>query len=99
VRGGVSLLRALKQERLAGFESTPTDAYTQLDATLSYTQHFQRTDLDLVHHRQEPAERRDSDFDLGAQGYCPTAGPEYHRWRARGFLKRFDPPDRPAIPT
>lgn len=45
VRGGLSLLRALKQERLAAFESTPTDAYTQLDANLSYTQRFQRTDL------------------------------------------------------
>jgi iron complex outermembrane receptor protein len=45
VRGGVSLLRALKQERLAAFESTPTPAYTQLDANLSYTQRFNGTDL------------------------------------------------------
>ncbi|MET0981495.1 MAG: TonB-dependent receptor, partial [Telluria sp.] len=45
LRGGVSLLRALKQERLAAFESTPTPAYTQLDANLSYTQRFEHTDL------------------------------------------------------
>ncbi|MGX4642588.1 TonB-dependent receptor [Massilia sp. SYSU DXS3249] len=45
LRGGVSLLRALKQERLAAFESTPTPAYTQLDANLSYTQRFRHTDL------------------------------------------------------
>ena len=45
VRAGVSLLRALKQERLAAFESTPTPAYTQLDANLSYTQRFEHTDL------------------------------------------------------
>ncbi|RZA33695.1 MAG: TonB-dependent receptor, partial [Lysobacteraceae bacterium] len=45
VRGGVSVLRALKQERLASFESTPTPAYTQLDANLSYTQRFRNTDL------------------------------------------------------
>jgi iron complex outermembrane receptor protein len=45
LRGGVSLLRALKQERLAAFESTPTPAYTQLDANLSYTQRFEQTDL------------------------------------------------------
>ncbi|MFC4932815.1 TonB-dependent receptor [Massilia sp. GCM10023247] len=45
LRGGVTLLRALKQERLAAFESTPTPGYTQLDANLSYTQRFQDTDL------------------------------------------------------
>lgn len=45
LRGGVLLLRALKQERLAAFESTPTPAYTQLDANLSYTQRFEHTDL------------------------------------------------------
>ncbi|MDB5747522.1 MAG: TonB-dependent receptor [Massilia sp.] len=45
LRGGVSLLHALKQERLAAFESTPTPAYTQLDANLSYTQRFQHTDM------------------------------------------------------
>jgi iron complex outermembrane receptor protein len=38
-RGGVSLLRAQKQERLAAFETTPTPGYTQVDANLSYTQH------------------------------------------------------------
>jgi iron complex outermembrane receptor protein len=37
-RGGVSLLRAQKQDRLAAFETTPTPGYTQLDAQLSYTQ-------------------------------------------------------------
>lgn len=45
LRTGVSVLRALKQERLASFESTPTPAYTQLDANLSYTQRFRNTDL------------------------------------------------------
>lgn len=35
LRGGLSLLRALRQERLAAFETTPTEAYTQLDANLS----------------------------------------------------------------
>jgi iron complex outermembrane receptor protein len=36
-RGGVSVLRAQKQERLAAFETTPTPGYTQVDANLSYT--------------------------------------------------------------
>ena len=45
VRGGVSVLRALKQERLASFETTPTPGYTQLDANLSYTQHLRNGDL------------------------------------------------------
>ncbi|WP_151635366.1 TonB-dependent receptor [Noviherbaspirillum aerium] len=36
-RGGVSLLRALRQDRLAAFESTVTPAYTMLNADLSYT--------------------------------------------------------------
>lgn len=45
LRGGLSVLRALKQERLASFESTPTPAYTQLDANLSYTQRFKNVDL------------------------------------------------------
>ncbi len=45
LRAGVSVLRALKQGRLASFESIPTDAYTQLDAHLSYTQRFARTNL------------------------------------------------------
>lgn len=45
LRGGVSVLRALKQERLASFETTPTPGYTQLDANLSYTQHLRNADL------------------------------------------------------
>lgn len=45
LRGGLSLLRALKQERLAAFESTPTPGHTQLDANLSYTQRVGNTDL------------------------------------------------------
>lgn len=45
LRGGLSLLRALKQDRLAAFESTPTPAYTQLDANLSYVQRFRNVDL------------------------------------------------------
>ena len=39
-RSGVSVLRALRQDRLAAFETTPTPGYTQLDANLSYTQRF-----------------------------------------------------------
>jgi len=45
LRGGVSLLRAFRQERLASFETTPTPGYTQLDANLSYTQRLRNTDL------------------------------------------------------
>ncbi|HCY63314.1 MAG TPA: TonB-dependent receptor [Oxalobacteraceae bacterium] len=37
-RGGVSLLRAQRQDRLASFESAPTPGYTQVDASLSWTQ-------------------------------------------------------------
>ncbi|WP_194720528.1 TonB-dependent receptor [Noviherbaspirillum malthae] len=36
-RGGVSLLRALRQDRLAAFESTATPSYTLVNADLSYT--------------------------------------------------------------
>ncbi|RJF97582.1 TonB-dependent receptor [Noviherbaspirillum saxi] len=36
-RGGVSALHALRQDRLAAFETTETPAYTLLDANLSYT--------------------------------------------------------------
>ena len=36
--GGVKVLRAVKQDRLAGFENTVTPSYTQIDANLSYTQ-------------------------------------------------------------
>jgi len=35
---GARVLRALKQDRLAAFESSQTPSYTQLDANLSYTQ-------------------------------------------------------------
>lgn len=38
---GMRVLRALKQDRLASFESTDTPSYTQLDANLSYTQKLQ----------------------------------------------------------
>jgi iron complex outermembrane receptor protein len=44
-RGGMSLLRALRQERLASFESSPTPGYTQLDASLAYTQNLGRYDV------------------------------------------------------
>ncbi|MDB5770551.1 MAG: Zinc-regulated outer rane receptor, partial [Burkholderia sp.] len=37
-RGGLAVLRAVKQDRLAAFETTATPAYTQLDLNLSYTQ-------------------------------------------------------------
>ncbi|MBI1892239.1 MAG: TonB-dependent receptor [Burkholderiales bacterium] len=36
-RGGASLLHALRQDRLATFETSATPAYTQLDANLSWT--------------------------------------------------------------
>ncbi|MEC5218616.1 iron complex outermembrane receptor protein [Actimicrobium sp. GrIS 1.19] len=36
-RGGASLLRAERQERLASFETSDTPGYTLLDANLSYT--------------------------------------------------------------
>ena len=44
-RGGMSLLRALRQERLASFESSATPGYTQLDASLAYTQNLGRYDV------------------------------------------------------
>ncbi|MFL6710545.1 MAG: TonB-dependent receptor [Massilia sp.] len=44
-RAGISALHALRQTRLASYESTPTDAYTQLDANVSYTQRIGNTDL------------------------------------------------------
>lgn len=37
-RSGVSVLRALRQDRLAAFETAATPAYTRVDADLSYTQ-------------------------------------------------------------
>jgi iron complex outermembrane receptor protein len=45
VRGGVSMLRALRQDRLASFETAPTGAYTQVDANLSYTQKMGAVDV------------------------------------------------------
>jgi len=44
-RGGASLLRALRQDRLASFETSATPGYTQLDANLSYTQSLGRYDV------------------------------------------------------
>ena len=44
-RGGVSLLRALRQERLASFENSATSGYTQLDASMAYTQNLGRYDV------------------------------------------------------
>jgi iron complex outermembrane receptor protein len=37
-RSGMSMLHARKQDRLAAFETTATPAYTQVDASLSYSQ-------------------------------------------------------------
>jgi iron complex outermembrane receptor protein len=37
-RGGLSLVHARGQDRLAVFETTPTPSYNQLDANVSYTQ-------------------------------------------------------------
>jgi iron complex outermembrane receptor protein len=37
-RGSVTMLRALQQDRLASFETSITPAYTQLDASVAYTQ-------------------------------------------------------------
>jgi iron complex outermembrane receptor protein len=39
-RSGVSLLRALNQDRLAAGETTTTSGYTQVDANLSYTHRY-----------------------------------------------------------
>ena len=44
-RAGVSVLHALKQDRLASYETTPTDAYTQLDLNVSYTQRVGNNDV------------------------------------------------------
>lgn len=44
-RGGMSVLRALRQDRLASFEASPTPGYTQLDASLAYTQSLGRYDV------------------------------------------------------
>ena len=44
-RAGLSWTHARGQERLAAFESTPTQGYNQVDANLSWTQHLDKTDL------------------------------------------------------
>ena len=44
-RAGVSVLHALKQDRLASYETSSTDAYTQLDLNLSYTQRVGSNDV------------------------------------------------------
>lgn len=40
-KSGMRVLHALRQDRLASFESTDTPSYTQIDANLSYTQKLQ----------------------------------------------------------
>ncbi|QBE64199.1 TonB-dependent receptor [Pseudoduganella lutea] len=45
LRAGLSLVHARGQDRLASFESTPTDSYNQLNANLSYTQKAGAYDL------------------------------------------------------
>jgi iron complex outermembrane receptor protein len=37
IRGGVAIVRARSQDRLAAFETTATPGYTRVDASLSYT--------------------------------------------------------------
>jgi iron complex outermembrane receptor protein len=44
-RAGLSWTHARGQDRLAGFETTPTPAYNLVDANLSYTQKLAQTDL------------------------------------------------------
>jgi iron complex outermembrane receptor protein len=44
-RAGLSWIHGRGQDRLAGFESTPTPAYDQVDANLSYTQKLDQADL------------------------------------------------------
>jgi iron complex outermembrane receptor protein len=44
-RAGLSWTHARGQDRLAGFESTPTPAYNLVDANVSYTQKLAATDL------------------------------------------------------
>lgn len=44
-RGGLSLVHARGQDRLASNESVPTMAYNQLDANLSYTQRLRGQDV------------------------------------------------------
>ncbi|WP_338767657.1 TonB-dependent receptor [Massilia sp. METH4] len=45
LRAGLSLVHARGQDRLASFETTPTDSYNQLNANLSYTQKAGAYDL------------------------------------------------------
>lgn len=45
LRGGISLVRAQEQDRLASFEESSTPAYTQLNANLSYTVRYGSHDL------------------------------------------------------
>jgi iron complex outermembrane receptor protein len=44
-RGSATLLRAMRQERLASFETSITPGYTQLDASVAYTQSLGRYDV------------------------------------------------------
>ncbi len=44
-RGSMTVLRALRQDRLAVFETSATPAYTQLDASVAYTQSLGRYDV------------------------------------------------------
>jgi iron complex outermembrane receptor protein len=45
LRAGLSLVHARGQDRLASFETTPTDSYNQLNANVSYTQKVGEYDL------------------------------------------------------
>ena len=45
LRAGVSLIHALKQDRLATFESSATNSYTQMDGNVGYTQRVGGADL------------------------------------------------------
>lgn len=45
LRTGLSVVRNLRQDRLASSESTPTPGFTLLNASLSYTQHAGAADL------------------------------------------------------
>lgn len=45
LRAGTSLIHALKQDRLASFETSETRSYTQRDANISCTQKYGETDL------------------------------------------------------
>ncbi|MEO7031282.1 MAG: TonB-dependent receptor [Herbaspirillum sp.] len=44
-RSGLSVIHARAQDRLATFETSATPGYTQLDANLSYTQHYGAYDV------------------------------------------------------